>query len=252
MGKPIDKFEILQKYFNKYENKKDEKMNLKLYSELFKYYCKERDISVQECAEEWKDERIIEDLFKDCLNWYNQDLEKPTRRISLDYFIKYMSKPNENDQITTEYFNDHKDKEKEEFETLHLHRFTELFQYHCNKKNISVKECAKDRKEAAIIKDSFNDCLKWTSQDLNYTRDYVTSDLFIYYMGGTTQDYEITDQFFEDHPSDMENKAKIYLDLYGELFKYHCESVYPFYTLRRCAEARKSQAILSDLKDIVR
>ncbi|XP_050426395.1 uncharacterized protein LOC126836796 [Adelges cooleyi] len=108
----------------------------------------------------------------------------------------------------------------------------------------------KEETEAKMLEDSFNDCLKWCSEGLNYKLKHINFDLFIYYMGRHWQDIEVTENYFEDHPESIEKLEKIDLTVYCDLLKYYCARVYPYYTVQRCAEMKKNTGIISPLKEV--
>ncbi|XP_050426510.1 uncharacterized protein LOC126836880 [Adelges cooleyi] len=242
MVKTIESYEVMLKYFNERDKKyfskiRDERLNLKHYSKLFKRICNEKNMTVQECAKEWKEKRIFEDLFKDFSKRFSN---VQSNRVLLDHFIEIMSKPGEIYQITEDYFIEHTDKKKKDFEKLNLQQFEELFTYHCKKRNMSIEECADDRKYASIIEDSFKVCLEWMSH-YRYRpfENIITCNMFIECMGGLRKDQEISDKFFEDHPEEGQNKENIGLELYSKLFKDHCKKI--GYPQDVCAEKKKSK-----------
>ncbi|XP_050427395.1 uncharacterized protein LOC126841242 [Adelges cooleyi] len=103
-----------------------------------------------------------------------------------------------------------------------------------------------------VIKESFQDCLKWTNNGTVPTTGHIlTLELLIRYLGGHS-DNEITviEDYFNANPTEIKNiTSGINQEIYGAILKLFCEREYPELTFERCGETKKNAGIIRSLEE---
>ncbi|XP_050427826.1 uncharacterized protein LOC126837895 [Adelges cooleyi] len=259
-----DDLKFANEYFDEQRAKKKEPLNLEGFVDLFKHVCKGKGKSVQECAEEWEtEEGVIVDSFIDCKQWYNRNLPYLVERISCYTFASYMKLAHEDDKSidhhrivsdfmqTRSYPNFSKDPE-----FIDLNIFGDLFKNHCGVLQLSIKECAKLRREATLIKKqkeienrrrdgrdcripyrpstsgtgdledeiiehSFKDCRKWFFKVPKYQTSDLTLGQCVKYMGKNPDDLKIANDYFKKQTA--KKYEPLNLEGFVDLFKHVCK-----------------------------
>ncbi|XP_050443392.1 uncharacterized protein LOC126847312 isoform X2 [Adelges cooleyi] len=139
--------QITNDYLNRPTGKSHEFLNPDLFSKILKHHSIKKNISVQECANHWKN--IIEEAFNDCRNAIKiiHQKDHSVVRISPAQFSKYMTDNIHESNIVDNIVHELYPRQNLALCWIDSRIFKELFMNYCRKFNLSVKEVAEVRKE---------------------------------------------------------------------------------------------------------